>query len=79
MKTYAQSWLMSVALRQGYPPVRETGAADPEPPPQPTAAELYPAIKAEQWKMAAYGAAGGLVVGGLIGVLIQPHRARARA
>jgi hypothetical protein len=79
MNSYALRWTMAVALKQGYPLVRETGAADPEPPPQPTAAELYPAIKSEQWKMAAYGAAGGLVVGGLIGILIHPRRGRAHA
>jgi hypothetical protein len=86
---YSQRWHLAVALKQAYPTLSETGdvapdasappAASPPPPPQFTAAELAPAIKAQQWKMTAYGAAGGLVVGGLLGLLIKPKRSRAHA
>ena len=70
---YAQSWTMAVALKRGYPLViRETGATEPPPPP------VFVPVKTgmEPWQVAALGAGGGLVVGGLIGVLVRPRRAR---
>jgi len=79
---YAQRWVMAVALKQGYPSL-DTGAVDSTTitalPPTFEVAQSSDAEKTERWKMAGYGAAGGLVVGGLIGVLMSPKRARARA
>ena len=78
---YTQIWLRAVALKQAYPLVSETGAEEPPPPPpyEPTVAEMAPSLQAEKWKFGAWSAGAGLVVGGLIGVLVAPRRARARA
>jgi hypothetical protein len=78
MMNYTQSWLRAVALKQAYPLAgSETGATEAPSPYEPTVAEMAPAIQADKWKFGALAAAGGLVVGGLIGVLVVPRRARA--
>jgi hypothetical protein len=67
--TYTQQWRLAVALKQAYPLVRvETGAAEPPSPPT-----FIPVEKAgpEPWAMFTYGAAGGLVIGGLVAFMLK--------
>jgi hypothetical protein len=74
---YAQRWRLAVALKQGYPLTTETGAEEPTPAPPTFIPVTTKTWGMEPWQLGALGAAGGLVVGGLIGVLVKPRRARA--
>jgi hypothetical protein len=71
--TYAQRWQLACALKQGYPGISETGAEDSSttvaaPPPVFT---VEPAGAAgEKWKVGAWGAAGGFVVGMFLASMI---------
>lgn len=78
--TYAQRWMIAVALKQPEPGVMETGAADdatPQPPVfQVTSGEVPDDVK---WKWGGLGAAAGVAVGGLLGAVLSPKRSRGRS
>lgn len=77
--TYAQRWMIAVALKQPEPGPLETGAADdatPQPPVfQVTSGDVPNDVK---WTWGGIGGAAGLAVGALLGVALGPRRSRGR-